>query len=419
MEQTGSLASRAASASTRAQRIEAYGRLVERFRDMACGYAFSILGDFHLAEDAAQEAFVTAFEKLRELAEPDAFPGWFRRIVWSACGRITRRRTPPAVPLAAAARVPSEMPEPHERLERKELRERVLEAIRQLPADQREVTALFYINGYSQRDISEFLEVPVSTIKNRLSASRSRLKERMWNMVEDTLRGNAPDERFDRKVIDELLARPRLMELEGHPVREVFDAIRAALPDFEVVEGEEVILNSGIVNPWCRQFAYQLDDDKALRTETTSTTFDAARGRSAPVRLLTAGRTFLSRKEDAEHMRVGHQADGLAIEAGADATAMRATLEKVLEAVFGPAQVRYKDTVFHWFSPCHVVGVRLGSQWQTVCGCGVMTPKTLHELGQDPGDVGGYAFTLRLDRAASLQRGLDDIRKLWQPPYLP
>jgi len=39
--------------------LEAFGKIVRQFQDMAVGYAYSILGDFHLAEDAAQEAFIT------------------------------------------------------------------------------------------------------------------------------------------------------------------------------------------------------------------------------------------------------------------------------------------------------------------------------------------------------------------------
>ena len=45
----------------------------------ACAYAAPC--DFHLAEDAAQGAFVTAWRKLTQLREPEAFPGWLRRIV--------------------------------------------------------------------------------------------------------------------------------------------------------------------------------------------------------------------------------------------------------------------------------------------------------------------------------------------------
>ena len=53
----------------------AYDGIVRRFQDMAVGYASSLLGDFHLAEDAAQEAFVGAWTELPRLREPEAFPG--------------------------------------------------------------------------------------------------------------------------------------------------------------------------------------------------------------------------------------------------------------------------------------------------------------------------------------------------------
>src|SRR6266498_4502313 len=54
---------------TRAQAcdLDAYGCLVQRFQDMAVGYGYAILGDVHLAEDAAQEAFITAYIELPEL----------------------------------------------------------------------------------------------------------------------------------------------------------------------------------------------------------------------------------------------------------------------------------------------------------------------------------------------------------------
>ena len=68
----------------------AYGELVRRFQNMAYGYAYSILGDFHLAEDAVQEAFLDAYQKLTDLQNPEAFPGWFRRIVFKYCDRLTR-----------------------------------------------------------------------------------------------------------------------------------------------------------------------------------------------------------------------------------------------------------------------------------------------------------------------------------------
>ncbi len=78
---------------------QAYGDIVGRFQHMAVGYATSCLGDPHLAEDAAQEAFLQAFVDLAQLREPAAFPGWFRRIVHKHCDQIRRRQTLHLVPL--------------------------------------------------------------------------------------------------------------------------------------------------------------------------------------------------------------------------------------------------------------------------------------------------------------------------------
>lgn len=83
----------------------------------------------------------------------------------------------------AVTSLPSAEPTPPEAMARAEMRDEILRAIRSLPRLQRETTTLFYINGYSHKDIAEFLEVPVSTVNDRLHASRKRLKERMVAMV--------------------------------------------------------------------------------------------------------------------------------------------------------------------------------------------------------------------------------------------
>ena len=90
-------------ARAREGEAEAFSVLVRRFQDMAVGYGYSILHDFQLAEDAAQEAFFEAYRTLPKLREPAAFAGWFRRIVFKQCDRITRRRVVTTVPLDAAA----------------------------------------------------------------------------------------------------------------------------------------------------------------------------------------------------------------------------------------------------------------------------------------------------------------------------
>ena len=120
---------------------------------MAYGYAYAILGDFQLAQDAAQEAFIEAYRQLADLKEPKAFPGWLKRIVFKHCDRLTRGKRILTVPLEEAMGEQSQMDGPDKNVERMEMKEEVLAAIQSLPDGQRIATTLFYINGYSQTDL--------------------------------------------------------------------------------------------------------------------------------------------------------------------------------------------------------------------------------------------------------------------------
>ncbi len=91
MDEIGILIARATAArAARAEKSHAFGEIVRRFQDLVFACAFSTLGDFHLAEDAAQESFLTAWRNLDQLRQPEAFPGWLKRVVLSQCSRLTR-----------------------------------------------------------------------------------------------------------------------------------------------------------------------------------------------------------------------------------------------------------------------------------------------------------------------------------------
>jgi len=171
---------------------DAFTEIVHRFQDMAVGYAYTILGDFHLAEDAAQEAFVSAFYLLHQLRDPSRFSGWFRKIIFKQCDRITRQDRLKIVPDETLERLPSNAQDAVQTLAEKETKELVRTAVAALPQEQRMVTTLFYINGYTQKQVADFLGISVTTVDNRLRASRKRLKERMIEMVQEDLKQNRP-----------------------------------------------------------------------------------------------------------------------------------------------------------------------------------------------------------------------------------
>jgi RNA polymerase sigma factor (sigma-70 family) len=223
VEQLSSLVLRAQAGAP-----DAYGEIVQLFQDMAYGYAYSLLGEFHWAEDAAQEAFIEAYREMDQLREPEAFPGWFRKIVFKHCDRLIRDRRSWAASLDDADQVASRESDPSEAMERGELRDQVRTAIKALPDSERTVTMLFYINGYSQREVADFLEVPVTTVKNRLYTSRKRLAERMISMVTDNLRQNALPRDFARETVDKAVAQAQKLNRE-HKYQEAEQLLRNAL----------------------------------------------------------------------------------------------------------------------------------------------------------------------------------------------
>jgi RNA polymerase sigma factor (sigma-70 family) len=175
-----------------AARHEAFAELVARFQDLAFGCAYAVLHDFYLAEDAAQQAFIAAWQKLGQLREPEAFPGWLRRLLLTECNRLTRGKRLRFVPLDAGLEVHSGKPDPHEQVAQSELRARVRSAIQSLPERERTVTTLFYIGEYSQAEIGEFLELPVTTVVKRLHTARQRLKGQIIEMFSDDLHNHRP-----------------------------------------------------------------------------------------------------------------------------------------------------------------------------------------------------------------------------------
>lgn len=191
----------------RAGDLAAYGELVRRFQDMAVGYAYSLLGDFHLAEDAAQEAFIQAHRDLSRLREPAAFPGWLRRIVFKYCDRLQRRKRVPSVPLQALSEIGNDDKGPAELFDQKEVRDRVSIAIEALPENQRLVVNLFYISEFSHAEIAAFLGAPVQTVKNRLHASKKRLKKELIDMTKKKLQQQRPSrgEAFVTQIMDGLV----------------------------------------------------------------------------------------------------------------------------------------------------------------------------------------------------------------------
>ena len=172
-------------------RHEAFGELLIRFQDAAFEWAYAILDHPEMAQDAVQEGFVVAYQRLDQLRQPFAFPGWLKQIIVSQCHRLVRGKKVATSPIESTTHLVAREPEPSVLLENLELQQNVLRAIQALPEHEQVVTQMFYLNEYSQKEIAKRLQVPLTTVKKRLQYARQNLKVILVTML-DTLAPQSP-----------------------------------------------------------------------------------------------------------------------------------------------------------------------------------------------------------------------------------
>lgn len=150
---------------------EAIRRLVELHRDTAIRIAFRISGDFHSAEDIAQDAFVKAFQKLDQYsAEKGPFGPWLFQIAKNLALNSRRRQRP--IPFATVPDTETTSPAPHLRDEM-DLLDHALENLNE---KFRTPFVLAEIEQLPLATVAQMEDVPIGTIKSRLSRAKESLR---------------------------------------------------------------------------------------------------------------------------------------------------------------------------------------------------------------------------------------------------
>ena len=173
----------------------AFVEIVSRYQAMVCGIALSILGDFAASEDAAQEAFLTAWRKISDLREPQHLRGWLAQIARNAALGLLRR-TRPEEHLEDAPDLAADSPCPDEAAAKAEEAALVRETLSKLPEEYRLPLILFYREGQSTRALAEALGISEDAARQRLTRGREMIREQLAGTVETVLRRTAPSVAF-------------------------------------------------------------------------------------------------------------------------------------------------------------------------------------------------------------------------------
>jgi RNA polymerase sigma-70 factor, ECF subfamily len=158
--------------------------LVKRYQAQAVHTAYLILHDRSLAEDVVQTAYIKVAERVQQFDDTRPFAPWFFRIVANDALKVAKKQQrilplpdqvdEPAAQLAEWLVDPG--PEPEQVLEREEMRQLILRALRSLPPEQRTVVVMRYFVDMPLSDMVSATNRPLSTIKWWLRDARQRLR---------------------------------------------------------------------------------------------------------------------------------------------------------------------------------------------------------------------------------------------------
>ena len=162
---------------------QAFDALLRRFGPRLIRHAWRLTGRSDAAEDVAQDAWLAIVRGLHRLHDPASFRGWALRIVThKAADWIRKRQRDRMLKKSLENREPHGPPGDFSgdaAGHSPDATARLRSAIEQLPAELRAVVGLHYREGLSLAEAAHVLDIPTGTVKSRLHAARSRLKQMM------------------------------------------------------------------------------------------------------------------------------------------------------------------------------------------------------------------------------------------------
>ena len=156
---------------------EAFGALVEQYRDNVYRLAYRMCGNAYDADEAAQEAFVAAWRALPNFRGDAKFSTWLYRLTTNAAIDVMRReKRHQTVGDGEMVDLADDADSPQETVERTEQQETVQKALATLSEEYREVLLLRYMEELDYAEIAEVLQLPSGTVKSRINRAKAALK---------------------------------------------------------------------------------------------------------------------------------------------------------------------------------------------------------------------------------------------------
>ncbi len=163
---------------------QAYGFLVERYKERAYYSALGILGSHDAALDISQDAFVRAFRAIKRFEPGKKFFTWYYQILRNLCLNFIRDKKRHARSFSEIdeheiKKLSDDSQDASVLAEQNELKQALWAAMEQLKPNEREVIVLKDFQDLSYKEIAEILDIPIGTVMSRLFNARQALKAKI------------------------------------------------------------------------------------------------------------------------------------------------------------------------------------------------------------------------------------------------
>ena len=202
----------------------AFTTLIKKYQKSVHALAWRKVGDFHIAEELTQDAFLKVYQKLATLKNPNQFAGWLYVITDRLCIDWHRKQKPSMESLEtiSGAEIEESSYRHYEDEQRKEAsteyrRRRIKSLLEKLPESERTVATLYYLGEMTSKAISEFLGVSPNTIRSRLQRARNRLKEQE-DMIRETLGSVLLPANFTENIIRQVAELKPIVPTSSKPI---------------------------------------------------------------------------------------------------------------------------------------------------------------------------------------------------------
>ena len=163
---------------------QAFSTLMNKYQKQVHALAWQKTGDYHIAQEIMQDAFLTAYQKLSTLANPNRFAGWLYVITNRKCIAWHRNKKPQPQSLEETAQVELEeayysdyMTKQREDAAHQKRRDMVQKLLNTLQESERTVVNLYYIAEMECEEIGKFLGVSTNTVRSRLHRARNKMRQ--------------------------------------------------------------------------------------------------------------------------------------------------------------------------------------------------------------------------------------------------